>query len=276
MRHEYLLFTIAILLSLFRSSILIAQPTYDLRIVEVKNDKVVSGNLDVKIQIQSVGGTFAMGSSNLVFTYNTSGLSTPTLLAVHNFSGGSYNAMTVTQPATNRVSANIELFAPNTGTTIASTFMDVVTIRFTITNTSQTSNIVWRTIAPNPTVVFLDNETALANAGNLESLDVSLPVEHTPIVLPKKFDLEQNSPNPFNPETEIRFQLPITNHILLRIFDTLGREIRTLVDMQYEPGFHRIRWDGKDDKGNFVNSGVYIYQIQSGIFSKTKKMILLR
>jgi alpha-amylase len=105
---------------------------------------------------------------------------------------------------------------------------------------------------------------------------------------PEHFALEQNYPNPFlsgakspalsggNPETEIRFQLPEASHVVVKIFNTLGKEIRTLVNASYQPGYHNVRWDGKDENGNPVASGVYFYQLQAGNFSQMKKMSLLR
>ena len=94
--------------------------------------------------------------------------------------------------------------------------------------------------------------------------------------MPEKFSLEQNYPNPFNPETEIRFQLPEASQVTVKIFNTLGQEIRTLTDIHYEAGFHSVRWDGKDNNGNAVSSGIYLYQLQAGSFSQIRKMTLLR
>ncbi len=85
-----------------------------------------------------------------------------------------------------------------------------------------------------------------------------------------------NYPNPFNPETEIRFALPQASHVVVKIFDLLGGEVRTLVDEQREAGFHRVHWDGKDKNGKAVASGIYLYQLRAGSFSHVKKMSLLR
>jgi hypothetical protein len=93
--------------------------------------------------------------------------------------------------------------------------------------------------------------------------------------VPSEFRLSQNYPNPFNPATEIRFALPKANHVVVKIFNTLGEEIRTLVDAPYESGYHSVRWDGKDKNGNPVASGIYLYHLQAGIFSQVKKMSLL-
>ncbi len=95
-------------------------------------------------------------------------------------------------------------------------------------------------------------------------------------LLPEEFTLYQNNPNPFNPDTEIRFALPQASHVVLRIFNTLGQEVRTLVDQSYEAGYHGVRWDSKDSKGNQVSSGMYLYELRAGNFVEVRKMSLLR
>lgn len=106
--------------------------------------------------------------------------------------------------------------------------------------------------------------------------------------LPKSFALQQNYPNPFlseakspangggNPETEIRFQLPEASHVVVKVFNTIGEEIRTLVDAPYQAGYHQVHWDGKNKNGNPVSSGVYLYQFHAGSFSQVRKMSLLQ
>jgi hypothetical protein len=93
---------------------------------------------------------------------------------------------------------------------------------------------------------------------------------------PDGYALLENYPNPFNPETEIRFRLPEANHVVVKISNSLGQEIRTLADGQYEAGHHSIHWDGKDNRGNSVSSGMYFYHLQAGEFNQSKKMNLLR
>ncbi len=101
--------------------------------------------------------------------------------------------------------------------------------------------------------------------------------------VPTQYELLQNYPNPFsanatfgNPTTEIRFALPQAQHVVVKIFNTLGEEIRTLVNAPYEAGYHRVLWDGKDEHGNPVASGVYLYQMRAGEFAQVRKMSLLR
>ena len=84
--------------------------------------------------------------------------------------------------------------------------------------------------------------------------------------LQTEFSLKQNYPNPFNPETTIRFQLPEASHVVLKIFNLVGQEVKAVVDEQYQAGEHSVQWDGKDDKGNVVSSGMYFYQIKANDF----------
>lgn len=97
------------------------------------------------------------------------------------------------------------------------------------------------------------------------------------IITPDDYHLEQNYPNPFNPSTTITFSLPLNKRISLSIYNMNGQEIKKLVDDQeYNPGTHSVQWDATDDQGNPVASGVYIYRLIYGNFSKTKTMTLVR
>ncbi len=94
--------------------------------------------------------------------------------------------------------------------------------------------------------------------------------------LPKEFDLRQNYPNPFNPTTVIEYALPKASEVKIQIYNILGQKVRNLVDESQEAGYKTIHWDGKDDHGNEVSSGVYFYRIEAGDFIKCKKMTLLK
>ncbi|MDZ7367205.1 MAG: CHRD domain-containing protein [candidate division KSB1 bacterium] len=98
--------------------------------------------------------------------------------------------------------------------------------------------------------------------------------ESTP--LPRQFALLANYPNPFNPATTIRYDLPRNVHVKLAIYDLLGKKVRTLVDAEEAAGFKHITWDGASDAGVRVVSGVYLYRVEAGDFSMTRKMILMR
>lgn len=90
------------------------------------------------------------------------------------------------------------------------------------------------------------------------------------------FHLQKNYPNPFNPSTTITFTFPASGYINLSIYDLSGRKVRTLIDKHISAGTHQVKWDGTDDFGNKVVSGIYLYTLKSSTLKKTKKMILLR
>jgi len=100
--------------------------------------------------------------------------------------------------------------------------------------------------------------------------------------LPREFFLYNNYPNPFNPTTTIKYDLPEESFVKLRIFNLLGEDIRTLVVGKESAGFKNMLWNGKDNRGNLVSSGMYIYNLsakslESGKeFHQTRKMVLLR
>jgi hypothetical protein len=94
---------------------------------------------------------------------------------------------------------------------------------------------------------------------------------------PTAFALRQNTPNPFNPATTIRFDLPKPVKVTLVVYNLLGQEVIRLLDNQFmEAGFHRIQWTGRNGAGRTTASGMYLYRIQAGTFTVTKKMTLLR
>jgi flagellar hook assembly protein FlgD len=90
------------------------------------------------------------------------------------------------------------------------------------------------------------------------------------------FSLEQNHPNPFNPTTTIGFSLPEATQVELDIYDVSGRRVRTLVDGRREAKRYAVEWDGRDDGGTRVASGIYFYRIVAGRHVETKKMVLLK
>jgi len=103
---------------------------------------------------------------------------------------------------------------------------------------------------------------------------------HEPVMadvrLPDRFDLMQNFPNPFNPETSIRFQIARATPVRLVLFNTLGQQVRVLADKKLDAGYYELKWDGRDDTGQRVGSGIYYYRLESSEFKSIKKMLLLR
>jgi hypothetical protein len=91
------------------------------------------------------------------------------------------------------------------------------------------------------------------------------------------YQLQQNYPNPFNPRTIINYRLAFDNFVELAIYNLSGQQIRTLVSIYQPAGSHQVEWDGRDESGQPVASGIYFYQLKAGNdFAATKKMVLLR
>ncbi|MBA4405781.1 hypothetical protein C0389_00760 [bacterium] len=95
-------------------------------------------------------------------------------------------------------------------------------------------------------------------------------------IIPTTFELSQNYPNPFNPTTKISYALPQNAYVSIKVYDMLGREVRSLVSNEMLAGSHSIEWSGEDNTGNKVASGAYIYRITAGNFVSTKKMVLIK
>jgi hypothetical protein len=96
--------------------------------------------------------------------------------------------------------------------------------------------------------------------------------------IPRAYDLYQNYPNPFNPSTVIRFDVPGHGKqpVRLRIYDLRGRRVRTLLQGNVTPGRRSVHWDGRDNRGEPVPSGLYIYRFDSGDFKSARRMLLVR
>ncbi|NOZ74528.1 MAG: T9SS type A sorting domain-containing protein [FCB group bacterium] len=108
----------------------------------------------------------------------------------------------------------------------------------------------------------------LSESGTLE-LTTQPPV-------PKRFALHDNYPNPFNPITKIRYEIPKGSNVQLLIYNILGRNIKTLVKADQNPGYYEIIWDGTDSSGKQVSSGVYFYVLQTEKYIAAKKLVLLK
>lgn len=95
-------------------------------------------------------------------------------------------------------------------------------------------------------------------------------------VQPLAYQLDQNYPNPFNPETRISFEIPRAHQVKLVVYNIMGQKVRTLAQEAYEAGRHIVNWDGRDDLGRVVPSGIYFYRLKAGDFMVTKRMLMLK
>ena len=97
-----------------------------------------------------------------------------------------------------------------------------------------------------------------------------------PANLPEGYNLSQNYPNPFNPTTKIDYSIPTAQHVRIDIFNINGQKVRTLVDSYISAGPHTVEWDSRDDHGSTVASGIYLYKLQAGSYSETRKMNFIK
>jgi len=93
---------------------------------------------------------------------------------------------------------------------------------------------------------------------------------------PLSFSLKQNFPNPFNSETVMEYFLPKESQVKITIYNLLGQRVKIILDQRESAGHKRVMWDGKNEKGEMLSSGIYFYRIEAGEFAQTKKMVLLK
>jgi len=109
-------------------------------------------------------------------------------------------------------------------------------------------------------------------------VQIPLPTAAGPAPLPgrDRVILSQNWPNPFNPSTRIDFVIPDAASVMLRVYDLAGARVATLLDRAMQAGPYHVDWDGRDERGQRVSSGVYLYELQAGEHSVTRKMTLVK
>ena len=94
--------------------------------------------------------------------------------------------------------------------------------------------------------------------------------------IPLKYNFSQNYQNPFNPSTTIRYEIPKISRVTLTVFNLLGEKIKMLVDVEMQAGRYSVLWNGQNESGKKIPSGLYFYQLQAGEFSRTCKMLMTK
>jgi len=135
-------------------------------------------------------------------------------------------------------------------------------------------------------LLFEELKAVTPSASDFEFVDVTIDDKNTTVTvvenesaheLPVDWQLSQNHPNPFNPETNITYQVPKTSLVKIEVFNLLGQRIKTLVNEEKKtPGTYQVNWNGMDEQGKSMVSGIYLYRMQTLYFSQMKRMILLR
>ncbi len=133
---------------------------------------------------------------------------------------------------------------------------------------------------PNPPQNVTDEITITSNDANLPVVNIPVQVQtsvaNSDPVVPLVTSLEGNFPNPFNPETAIRFSTREPGSVRLSVFNLKGQLVKTLVSGDLPAGYHKIVWNGRDNSGHGVASGIYLYRMETPGYSKTNKMMLLK
>ena len=112
--------------------------------------------------------------------------------------------------------------------------------------------------------------------GVCDYIGINLSDIDSELILPEEYSLQQNYPNPFNPSTNISFDLPSDANVRLTVFDMMGKPVRSLVNGSMSAGRRSVYWNGRNNNGQPVGAGLYIYTIQTKDFSQTRKMMLLK
>jgi hypothetical protein len=170
---------------------------------------------------------------------------------------------------------------------------DTIELPISIQTNSYPVGVTWKINGRSATYTLCAGENVvqvLSGEGTLrlsgaEAKRVILHVTGRSNGLPLEYLLLQNYPNPFNPATTIKFSIPSERgsargqHVTLKVFDLLGREVATLVNDLKKPGEYSITWDARQTAGGLASalaSGVYLYQLRAGSFVQTRKLVLLR
>lgn len=125
--------------------------------------------------------------------------------------------------------------------------------------------------------IFMDNEGTdySANSDNFTIQGAVVSVKDAEEI-PRSFELYNNYPNPFNPETTIRYSLPMQSDVKLLIYNLLGQEVFRFEVAGQKIGEYEVVWNGRNQRGNPLSSGLYIYRFSAGEFVQTRKMLLLK
>lgn len=151
-----------------------------------------------------------------------------------------------------------------------------------LTDSTSLNTVTIKGLAPGKRYYFRvtarDDQGHETGFSNLLRIDVDQPsdISEEPGSLPDEFVLHHNYPNPFNPSTTIRYGLPVDARVNVSIYNILGQRVRQLVDKDQTAGYQTVTWNGRNDAGRPVPSGVYLYQIVAGDFRASKKMLLLK
>ena len=156
----------------------------------------------------------------------------------------------------------------NTNPTIIGEDSNLIQLRVETDNLSE--GIYYGIVTVSP------GNTTLLNSNSFIKLVVSENLSSSVEFLPYKYSINQNFPNPFNPVTEIKYELPVGEFAEITIYDLMGRNVKNLISKHHSAGVYSIKWNGTNNMGELVSAGMYFYTFKSNNFSQTRKMMFLK
>ncbi len=236
----------------------------------------------IELQINTNTSPDTLGCSTIIFNFDSSSISFPALplkdvdYEFINFQDANYNS-TITRPLPNQIWINIESLFSNKGTIVAQSpaWTNIAKLSFSIRKANGSSKLIWQTNNANWAIYGLDNTNIWENEiwSNENSIFTADGITngYQDDMIPNKFNLFQNFPNPFNPSTTIKFSIPFHSHVSILLYDILGKKLRVLLDEDKLAGTYSINF-----KAENMSSGIYMYGIICGDYTRFKKMILLK
>ncbi len=271
--------------------------------VQNVNGQPISGrSVNIRIKAGPNTGLTATGNTNasgqFAFTYTGNIVGTDTLIARMTNTAGQPDSSNLARkiwrtggppPDTTPPSCNITGTIPGPPAQIQVTVRDLQSGLGSVvvqTSTNATVNIPTFTVGTTAPVVITATKinqslssTVILRVGDVaQNFTVCDPVYTTlSAQVPQDFALSSNYPNPFNPSTKINFSIAKSEgSVSLKVFDVLGREVKTLISEPMQPGQYFVEWDGTNNQGIAVTSGVYIYRMVAGDFVATRRMTLMK
>ena len=160
---------------------------------------------------------------------------------------------------------------------VAITLYPMFDTRYAICDFSRLGSVMFNSLLDCETEVFYQLTTILTEDDSvIISKTTSAYSFETKPTVPRQFALHQNFPNPFNPVTRIRYELPKACDVKIAVFNLQGELVKWIVDKHQQPGYYEMNWDSRNYAGRQVASGLYLYRMQAGSYVKTQKMVLMK
>jgi len=249
--------------SLFWFSVINAQTVKgNFRIIQSNNSEIA-----VNVQLGLQQGTAVLGNAVIRLNFNNTVLAFPQSpiknidYIIHNLDTSYYySSVSLSSPGV--VSINIAQVGSNYFN-LSSNYIDIATIYFKLDNPNDSLNI-------KPELLQFFSPVS-PDEWTIGTWNVNYTITGITQNQPSQFELSQNYPNPFNPSTIISYSIPISSNVIIKLYNSLGEEMSTLVNDFQSPGKYKVQFNGSS-----LASGIYFYEIQAGSFTETKKMILLK